>query len=265
MKMADTQWADVSEFQVPVNDSYPWNFFEFRSNDGNHKDNNFGANRAWSDRAVAAGKLFGYIVYYFYRPAVDGAAVLRSQVGTPNPRMVAMIDVESAGGEVSGDQSATINQQFNELASWLGDARRVIGYGNVSDLDTLWPQKPAGARLIIAAYGSNPSYPGRFAHQYDDKLPCAPFGPADANSADNMDQAALEQMFGFSAPATTSPWEDDVFIKENDGTVYQLVYGGAQSYWRSIPANAAGELPAGSVINDSSGAWLALWQVGSRS
>ena len=85
---------------MPVNDSYPWNFFEFRSNDGSHKDKNFAANRAWSDQAVAAGKLFGYIVYYFYRPGVDGAAVLRSQVGTPNPRMVAMIDVESAGGQV---------------------------------------------------------------------------------------------------------------------------------------------------------------------
>ena len=54
--MTDTQWADVSEFQVVVTDAYPWEFFCFRSNDGNHLDAHFAANRAWADAAVASGR-----------------------------------------------------------------------------------------------------------------------------------------------------------------------------------------------------------------
>ena len=32
----------------------------------------------------------------------------------------------------------------------------------------LWPNKPPGLRLVIAAYGHNPPYPGKVAHQYTD-------------------------------------------------------------------------------------------------
>jgi peptidoglycan hydrolase-like protein with peptidoglycan-binding domain len=202
--MTDTQWADISEFQIPANDTYPHNFICIRSNDGNHVDRNIQANLSWCRSRRASGKLWGFIVYYFYRPGADGAQVLMSQVGTPDPRMVVMIDVESAGGQVSGNQSAAINAQFDELASWLGDQRRVIGYGNPSDLGTLWPSKPAGIRLVIASYGSKPSYPGMFGHQYTDRGSCGPFGTCDMNSADGMSQQDLEAMFGFSGTAPPS-------------------------------------------------------------
>jgi hypothetical protein len=145
------------------------------------------------------------MVYYFYRPGINGAKNLMGQVGTPDPRMVAMIDVESAGGQVSGNQSSAINAEFNELASWLGDPRRVVGYGNTSDLGTLWPSKPPGIRLVIAAYGSSPSYPGMFAHQYTEKGACVPFGTCDMNSADGMSQQDLEDMFGFSGSSVPIP------------------------------------------------------------
>jgi peptidoglycan hydrolase-like protein with peptidoglycan-binding domain len=206
--MTDTQWADISEFQVPVNDTYPYGFLCIRSNDGNHIDGKIQGNLSWCKSRVASGKLWGYMVYYFYRPGIDGAKILMAQVGKPDSRMTVMIDVENAGGQVSGNQSAAINAQYNELASWLGDARRVVGYGNTSDLDNLWPTKPNGIRLVIAAYGSNPGYPGKYAHQYTDKGSCAPFGTCDMNAADGMSQRDLENMYGFSdsgAPVKPTP------------------------------------------------------------
>lgn len=270
--MANTQWADVSEFQVPVNDHYPWSFFALRSNDGLHRDSHFTQNIAWANKAVSSGKLFGYIVYYFYRPTSDGAAVLRAMVGTPNPRMVVMIDVEGDGGKVKGNQSDHINAQYNDLAGWLGDNRRVVGYGNVSDLNSLWPNKPAGLRIVIAAYGTNPNYPGKFAHQYADNVNCAPFGPCDANSADNMSQADLEAMFGWAAEPAPSPTppttpyqsEDDVFLEEPDGTVLWFIPDGTNSYYRPLPANAAKLIPASARIKDD-GSLKALWKTGAGS
>ena len=199
--MTDTHWADISEWQGPPSDSYPYNFIAIRSNDGNHVDKNIQANLSWCKSRRSSGKLWGFIVYYFYRPGIDGAKNLMAQVGTPDPRMVAMIDVESAGGQVSGNQSAAINAQYNELTSWLGDKRRVVGYGNTSDLASLWPSKPSGIRLVIAAYGSKPSYSGMYAHQYTDKGSCTPFGTCDMNSADGMSQQDLEAMYGFSGSA----------------------------------------------------------------
>jgi hypothetical protein len=267
--MANVLWADVSEFQVPVDDRYPHSFFCLRSNDGGHRDSHFSQNLAWANKAVASGKLFGYLVYYFYRPRIDAAAILRAMVGTPNPRMGVMIDVEADGGKVSGNQSSAINTQYTDLANWLGDKRRVVGYGNVSDLNNLWPQKPAGLRIVIAAYGTNPDYPGKFAHQYSSTTPCAPFGPCDANSADNMSQADMEQMFGWAAapaptpPATTYQSEGDVFLEEPDGTVLWFIADGVNSYYRPLPANAAAKIPASARIKDD-GSLKALWKVGAN-
>lgn len=203
--MTDTQWADISEFQTPVTDAYTYPVLCIRSNDGNYADQHFDANRAWCDGAVASGKLSFYIVYYFYRPSLTGFATLKARVGTPSNRMAVMIDMESDGGKVSGDQSAAVNGEYNQAASWLGDARRVIGYGNVGDLNSLWPSKPSGMRLVIANYSSNPDYSGKFAHQYTDRGPCAPFGTCDMNSADGMDVGDLEDMFGFTSGAPLPP------------------------------------------------------------
>jgi hypothetical protein len=203
--MTDTLWSDVSEFQVPVNNSYPYHFLCIRSNDGSYQDHHFVQNIAWCRSAVASGRMWGFMVYYFYRPGFDGAALLRSRVGHPDAHMVAMIDVEGAGGQVSGNQSGAINAQYNELAKWLGSSKRVVGYGNTSDLNALWPQKPSGIKLIIAAYGSNPSYPGKYAHQFTDKQNTSPFGPSDFNSADGMSASDLQKMYGFTAPKPPPP------------------------------------------------------------
>ena len=203
--MADTQWADISEFQTTVNNSYPYPILCIRSNDGGYQDRKFNENRAWCDQAVASGKLAMYIVYYFYRPGMTGFSTLKARVGTPNPKMAVMIDVESDQGRVRGNQSGNINTEFNNAAAWLGDARRVIGYGNTGDLNSLWPQKPPGIRLVVANYSSNPTYPGKFAHQYTDHGACAPFGTCDMNSADGMALNDVLGMFGLGAGPTPAP------------------------------------------------------------
>jgi len=200
--MTDTLWSDVSEFQTGVNNSYPYHVFCLRSHDGPHNDSQFMHNVTWANNAVASGKLAMYYVYYFYRPGFDGAASFKARIGPkPNPHMAAMIDMESAGGQVHGDQSPQANREFNELAAYLGDKRRVIGYGNTSDLNALWPHKPAGIRLVIAAYGSNPPYPGKFAHQFTDHANTPPFGPSDLNSADGMSVHDLQVMHGMVGAA----------------------------------------------------------------
>jgi hypothetical protein len=76
-----------------------------------------------------------------------------------------MLDVEQ-GGNPTGDQSAAINALFNQLAAYAGDPARIIGYGTPGHLDSMWPNKPAGLRIIVASWGSNPDYPGKVAHQY---------------------------------------------------------------------------------------------------
>jgi hypothetical protein len=89
----------------------------------------------------------------------------------------------------------------------------------VSDLNTLWPQKPPGIRLIVAAYGSNPGYPGKFAHQFTDHANTPPFGPSDLNSADGMSAHDLQLMFGMtSAPKPTATAETAAPAQQMPGT-----------------------------------------------
>lgn len=204
VRLSGTKWVDVSEFDViPVNDEYQWPFLCFRSNEGNHRDKNFPVNREWADRAVASGRIFGYLVCYLYEPGVDGASVLQSMVISPNPRMAVMIDVESSLGKVSGDQSARINAEYRDLASWLGDRRRVVGYGTPSDLHYLWQTKPDGLRVVISAYGGeNVDFPGKFGRVYSDQINVPPFYRCNAHIADGMAPVELEVMFGFTSSAT---------------------------------------------------------------
>ena len=121
-----------------------------------------------------------------------------------------MIDVESWGGQIRGDQSGGINSLYAGTGGWLGDARRVIGYGNIGDLNGLWPHKPTGIRLIVAAYGSNPDYPGKLGHQFTDgatadHLFVPPFGFADVNSADGYDIDAFCAAIGLSGGTPVVP------------------------------------------------------------
>ncbi len=62
-------------------------------------------------------------------------------------------------------------------------------------------------------------------------------------------------------PQAPLPPEGTLFIR-NKNTVYQLIFAGPQSYWRSIPAAAASSIPAAWIIDDPNGSWLGLWRVG---
>ena len=165
--MADTLYADVSEWQVGVNDTYPYPVLCIRSNDGTHRDRRWVNNYGWCLRSAGSGRLTFFIVYFVWRPnwrqTVD---TFKDMVGTPHPKMAVMLDVESWEGQIRGNRSADINATHEAVGAFVGSTAKVIGYGNVGDLNRLWPDKPPGIRLVVAGYGHNPPYPGKVAHQY---------------------------------------------------------------------------------------------------
>lgn len=204
---ADTVFADVSEWQRPIDDSYPYQAVTIRSNDGTYRDKNWAQNYRWCRQAADSGRVACFLVYFVWRPNWQQSLdTFKDMVGQPHPRMAAMIDLESWGGQIQGDQSDEVNQTYQELAQFMGDARRVVGYGNVFDLNALWPHKPDNLRLVVAAYGRNPQYPGKIAHQYTDGkgyghgLPegAPPFGNCDMNSADGLNPGQLAIALGLA-------------------------------------------------------------------
>jgi hypothetical protein len=238
---ADTLFADVSEWQAPVTDAYleaGYRVISIRSNDGTHRDTDWASNYAWCKRAADDGRLAFFIVYFVWRPNwQDAVATFKSQVGQPHPKMAVMLDVESWSGQITGDQSAGINAAFENVAAFVGDRRKVIGYGNTGDLDRLWPSKPPGARLIIAAYGSNPSYPGKIAHQYTDgqgyggDLPegAPPFGNCDMNSADGLTATAFAAALGIETSTT-----GDDFMSALSADEQRLLLDRTKQVWGAL-------------------------------
>lgn len=186
-------WADVSEWQVGVDDTYPYRMLTIRSNDGTYRDRRWGVNHPWCRRAADDGRLDCFLVYFVYRPNWQQTLdTFISQVGTPHPRMIAMVDVESWSGQIGGDQSAGINAMVEGARAFLGDPRRVVGYGNAGDLDALWPVKPPGIRLIVARYAAAPpAYPGQIGWQYTDGTGYGP-GPQGAPPFGNCDMNTSE-------------------------------------------------------------------------
>ncbi|WP_375372723.1 MULTISPECIES: hypothetical protein [unclassified Mycolicibacterium] len=207
----DTLFADVSEWQPVVDDSYPYPVLSIRVSDGTYSDHNFAANYAWMRSALDSGRLAFGIVYTYCRPNwLANANTVRSMIdanGGLHPRIALMLDVEQ-GGNPPGDGSDWINRLYGNLADYTGDRARIIGYGNVGDLNSMWRTKPSGIRHIIAAYGSNPDYPGKVAHQYTDGsgfspgLPqgAPPFGSCDMNSADGLDPVQFAAACGIATP-----------------------------------------------------------------
>jgi hypothetical protein len=226
----DTIYPDVSEFQAPVDDSFlaatytesgqqfPYRWLCIRSNDGDHVDENFAPNYAWATKQLDAGNLDGLIVYYYWRP--DGSGLtnhmqLVNSQGGPHPQMVSMMDVESGDGNGSADVSTQLNTEYSTLAGWLGNAARVIGYGNQGDLASMWPTSPNGLMVVVAGYGSNPNLPNQIAHQYTNGqgygggLPegVPPWPSCDMNSADGYTPTQLAVALGISGATPSQPVE----------------------------------------------------------
>lgn len=219
--MTDTLFADVSSWQVVADDTYPFHFIAFRSNDGTYKDPNFEPNLKWA--AGATGKqLLGFFVYFVYEDNVHATvATLKSLIGATRPfwtrdkyrRMGVVIDLESWSGKLTGDHSRSVRVTREAIIQVLNqrripmfrklmlsrDRKRVLVYGNGGDLRSLAPQ--TGDALIgLAAYGSNPAYPNKVYHQFADNYPVPPFGRCDINSADGKTPYEFAVACGLAPP-----------------------------------------------------------------
>ena len=239
-------FADVSEFQVPVSDAYldaGYQVISIRANDGSHLDTNWNWNYSWCKSACDEGRLTFFIVYTVWHPDWESVlATLQSLVGTPHPKMVVMLDVETWPGlyNYSGDNSDSINRLFWGVSDWLNgtatnSSPRVIGYANSSDFNELWPSRPVGLRVVGAGYGANPNLPGQIAHQYTDgavgagqglPLGAPPFGNCDMNCADNLTAPQFAAALGVgptSAPVVTPPpvpQPSPVWTLPDDDSIY---------------------------------------------
>lgn len=252
--VADTFFADVSYFQVPVDDSYPHPIFSFRSNDGDFRDPHFADNYRWAVRQADADKLACFVVYFYWRrdwsTCVETMREMVEAEGGPHPRMIAMIDAES-GGNPRGDQSAGLNAAHAELAAWLGDPRRVIGYANRGDYDAMWRTPPRGLRIIGAGYGRNPRLPGQIAHQYTDGqgfgdgLPegAPPFGDCDMNTTP-LSPAEFASACGITTggPAMAALDENEQReLLEKVREIWTQLRGPDGAGWAQLGDNAAGQ------------------------
>lgn len=236
----DSLFADVSYFQAPVDDSYPYEIFSFRSNDGTFEDPNFEHNYQWSVNAVESGRLACFIVYFYWRPnwlqTVQTHQRMVERVGGPHPAMISMIDVES-GGNPGGDQSDPINRSYWFCADWLGDRRRVIGYANTGDFNSMWRDRPALLRVVGAGYGRNPNLPGQIAHQYTDGqgfgggLPegAPPFGNCDMNAANGLSPQEFAAACGVGTASTTGGFLMALSDEQQD-KLYQMT----QDIWDQL-------------------------------
>lgn len=208
-KVTDTLFADVSEYQVPVDNSYPYRVLSIRVSDGTYRDHNFVRNYAWMRDALDSGRLDLGIVYTYARPNwAANADTVRSMIdaaGGLHPRVALMLDVES-GGNPPGDGSSWINQLYWNLADYAGSPARIIAYANAYDFYNMWRERPGGLRVVGAGYGSDPNLPGQVAHQYTDgqgyspNLPqgAPPFGRCDMNAANGLTPQQLAAACGIA-------------------------------------------------------------------
>lgn len=194
-------FADVSEFQNVVNDSYPYQILSIRSNDGTYRDGRFAANYPWMCNALNNGRLACGIVYAYWRTNwQDTVNTMRSMIdscGGLHPKVILMIDLER-GGNPAGDETSAVDATIDAMAAYTGNSKRVIVYANSGDFHEMWAEYstrlPQIGGLIAAGYGANPGLPYQIAHQYTDGsgygggLPegAPPFGNCDMNSADNL-------------------------------------------------------------------------------
>lgn len=220
--MPDTLWADVSEFQAAVDDSYPYQVLSIRTNDGTYRDHKFDQNYGWMRANLDSGRLTAGIIYAYLRVNWDATAstmidMIESQGGL-HPRAALMLDVES-GGNPGGDCSDWVNKTYWKLADYAGDPKRIIGYANAYDFYNMWPTRPDGLQVIGAGYGQDPHLIGQLAHQYTDGIygcggdipcGCSPFGNCDMNSADGLDPSQVASRMGIGIGGGNVTQQDDI-------------------------------------------------------
>lgn len=188
-EMAIARWADVSSHQNKViNSLYKLPWFFFRACDGEYRDPLFHDN----DKFVRTFKqLFGYGVYSVWPRSLGWStwqetfAILKDMLGNDyRPRMILMQDVESWNrNDLRKDFSADLEAERKAMVAWLNslrpswhrsklfrayfldrDERRVIGYGNRGDLQTMagGATKVRWRSIILADYRTNVDTPDTF-------------------------------------------------------------------------------------------------------
>ncbi|AVP71347.1 glycoside hydrolase family 25 domain-containing protein [Prescottella equi] len=260
--MADTLWADVSEWQRPVDDSYPYDVLCIRASDGTYRDKNWRKNYDWACRALDSGRLKALIVYFVWRPNWQATVdTVKDMLGAPRAGVSVMLDIETWGGQISGDQSDGINRAYWAFADWFGDKRRVCAYLNPNDAH-IWRTRPEGLRYVVPSYGALPRFgpglddvrTGMFAHQYTDGqgfgggLPegAAPFGNCDMNAANGLDSNQVRELLGLNPAPIPAPQEDDdMAFTEADRAmlvdVFTQLRGPDAKGWAQLGKNEKGE------------------------
>lgn len=214
--MSDVQFLDLSQFNAPLDLSYPDPLVVIRSGDGTVHDSRFATNRAVARQLVDAGRMIGYGAYHVWRPYADhGLGTLLEQVGLEHdPHLFIEWDIESWGGQIVGDHSRQIRdtmrltvQALNERRPdrqrlWWNrayyrwcDRKRVRLYGNAGDLVSICPRRPRRA-VRLADYDGNPRRPRHWAHQYTSAGAVGKWSPVDVNSADGATPRSLARRLG---------------------------------------------------------------------
>jgi hypothetical protein len=222
--VAGAVFTDTSYYQVPLNNSYPHGLVSFRSVDGTWEDPIFRTNLRQADTLIKNHRIISAIAYLVYRPGdqVPASVAFKQAViaalGQIPRWLVAMIDAESWGGEIRGDQSVGLNRLYALLAAMFGgDPRRVLGYANRGDFEALWPTRPPQMRTVIASYGGSlPSFPNLIAWQYTNgqyevaglQSSTTPFGPCDHNVAPAVTPAQFAEQVGAIGSVPADPLEE---------------------------------------------------------
>lgn len=220
----DTLYVDSSYYNAAQNLAvYPYWDWCARSNDGTFDDPVYRAMLAIGKHGLdvfgtvespnAQGlAMFG--TYVVYRPNwQDAVHHLETNNGTPHPRQWFMVDLESWGGAIRGNQSGPFHDMCYAVAEWIAGAlkistsqaiKRVHGYANAGDRAALAPTWPSGVSYVLANY-SGISGPAHLIHQFSSSYSVAPFGNVDINSADGYTVEQLATARGIALPHYVPP------------------------------------------------------------
>lgn len=213
--MADTLIIDIS-YHNPVDlDNLPakYRVILIRANDGNFRDPKFAEWLKWCKDAVARNRLDCFGVYFVWENTSwasweQTAETFIEMVGKPHPRMYIVLDLESWAGRYTFDVSESVNACRRRVRIWLREhstrwqklrgipSRRIGGYGNAGDLNTLWKHRPRRMWIVLANYTSNAPFKNKLAHQFTDAYHIPGFGTVDMSSADGYSMRRFMRRVG---------------------------------------------------------------------
>lgn len=234
-------YPDFSYYQPPLGLSFTRGIACFRGFDGTWEDPQFRTNLRIAAALVKGNRVAAVVVYVVYRPgttaqqaALFKAAVLATLGYIPS-WLGSMIDMESWGGQIRGDQSLQANHLYALLCVALGNnPRGTLGYANRGDWGALWPNRPPQMRTVLAKYSTGaPSFPNLIAWQYTDGqwqiegMPTStpPLGVCDHNVALGLTPATFAAALGLLPGAVTDPLEDTIMALYGSKAEFEAALG----------------------------------------